>query len=144
MSILEGGVRFPIDPLLLKTLSFYGLSPNQCLPNFYRVVNCVGCLNWLYGLSITHHDTNFLYSILGSLKHGYYLQTWNTMVRLISCLLDFDRNSAGEFVRVSKNWLNGELTCLTSPHQIGQYFLFWLLNITLPCILFTLFFFLNI
>ena len=28
MSILEGGVRFPIDHMLLRTLSFYGLSPN--------------------------------------------------------------------------------------------------------------------
>ena len=28
MSILEGGVRFPVDPLLLRTLSFYGLSPD--------------------------------------------------------------------------------------------------------------------
>ena len=28
MSILEGGVRFPIDPLLLNTLRYYGLSPD--------------------------------------------------------------------------------------------------------------------
>lgn len=28
ISILEGGVRFLVDPLLLKTLSFYGLSPD--------------------------------------------------------------------------------------------------------------------
>ena len=28
MSILEGGVRFPVDLFLLRTLSFYGLSPN--------------------------------------------------------------------------------------------------------------------
>ena len=35
-SILEGGVRFPVDPLLLRTLSFYDLSPDQCLPNFYK------------------------------------------------------------------------------------------------------------
>ena len=47
MSILKGGVRFLIEPLLLRTLGFYGLSPDQCLPNFYRVVNCVGCLNQL-------------------------------------------------------------------------------------------------
>ena len=51
MSILKGGIRLPIDPLLLKTLSFYGLIPDQCLPNFYRVVNYVGHLNNLYGLS---------------------------------------------------------------------------------------------
>lgn len=28
MYILEGGIRFPVDPLLLKTLNFYGLSPD--------------------------------------------------------------------------------------------------------------------
>ena len=42
MPILKGKVRFLVDPLLLRTLSFYGLSPNQSLPNFYRVVSCVG------------------------------------------------------------------------------------------------------
>lgn len=46
------------------------------------------------------------------------------MVRLISCLPDSNRNLAGEYVRVSGNWLNGELTCPTSPRQIGQYFSF--------------------
>ena len=66
MSILKGGVRFPVDPLLLRTLSFDGLSPDQCLPNFYKVVNCVGHLIRLYGLSLTHHDINFLYAIWGS------------------------------------------------------------------------------
>jgi len=35
MSILEGGVRFPMDPLIIGTLRFYGLSPNQLPPNFY-------------------------------------------------------------------------------------------------------------
>ena len=121
MSILEGGVKFPVDPLLLRTLNFYSLSPDQCLPNFYRVVNCVGRLNRLYGLSLTHHDINFLYAIRGSLKLGYYLQTQNIMVRLISYLPDSNRNSVWEYVRVSSNWLNGKLTCLTSPHEIGRY-----------------------
>ena len=127
MSILECGVRFLVDPLLLRTLSSYGLSPDQCLPNFYRVVNCVGCFNRLYGLSLTHHNINFLYAIRGSLKHRYYLQTRNTMVRLISYLLNSNRNSMKEFVKVSGNWLNGEFTCPTSPHQnhqIGWYLLF--------------------
>ena len=35
MAILEGGVRFPVDPLIIGTLRFYGLCPDQLLPNFY-------------------------------------------------------------------------------------------------------------
>ena len=137
MSIFKDGVRFLIDHLLLRTLSSYGLSPNQFLPNFYRVVSCVGHFNQLYGLSLTHHDINFLYAIRGSLKHEYYLQTRNTVVRLISYLPNSNWNSTREFVRLSVNWLNGELTCPTSPHQIGRYLLFRFLSMTLPCILFT-------
>ena len=29
MAILEGGVRFPIDPLIVGTFRFYGLCPDQ-------------------------------------------------------------------------------------------------------------------
>ena len=35
MAILEGGVRFPVDPLILSTLRFYGLCLDQPPPNFY-------------------------------------------------------------------------------------------------------------
>ena len=34
MAILEGGVRFPVDPLIIGTLRFYGLCPNQLPPIF--------------------------------------------------------------------------------------------------------------
>ena len=53
MSILEGGVRFPVYLILLRTFSFYGLSHDQCLPNFYKIVNSVIHLNNLYGLGST-------------------------------------------------------------------------------------------
>ena len=35
MAILEGGVRFPVDPLIIGTLRFYGLCLDQLPPNFY-------------------------------------------------------------------------------------------------------------
>ena len=35
MAILEGGVKFLVDPFLLSTLRFYGLYPDQLPPNFY-------------------------------------------------------------------------------------------------------------
>ena len=44
MAILEGRVRFPVDPFLLNTLRFYGLCPDQLPPNFYRVVSCINRL----------------------------------------------------------------------------------------------------
>ena len=45
IAILEGEVRFPVDPFILNTLRFYVLCPNQLPPNFYQVVSCVSCLN---------------------------------------------------------------------------------------------------
>ena len=100
MSIPEGGVRFPIDPLIISTFRFYGLCPDQLPPppNFYRVVSCVSRLNQLFGLQLNHHDINFMYSLYENIKTDYYLKTRDIQVQLISCLLDSKRNSAGEFV----------------------------------------------
>ena len=50
VAILEGGVRFPVDPLIIGTLRFYSLCLNQLPPNFYRVVSCVSRLNRIFGL----------------------------------------------------------------------------------------------
>ena len=60
MSILEGGVRFSIDPLLLNTHRYYGLSLDQLPPNFYRIVSCVSRLNQTFGLQLDHHDINHM------------------------------------------------------------------------------------
>ena len=35
MAVLEGGIRFPVDPLVIGTLRFYVLCPDELLPNFY-------------------------------------------------------------------------------------------------------------
>ena len=67
-SVLEGGVRFPIDPLLLNTLRYYELSAEQLPSNFYRVVSCVGRLNQMFGLQLDHHDINHMYSLCGKKK----------------------------------------------------------------------------
>ena len=121
MAILEGGVRFPVDPLIIGTLRFYGLCPNQLPPNFYSVVSCVSRLNHIFGLQLNHHDINFVYSLCGNIWSDYYLKTRDMQVRLISCLPDSNRNSAGEFVRVSGNWFANELPYPFLPCDVGQY-----------------------
>ena len=50
MAILYSGVRFLVDPLIVGTLRFYGLCPDQLPLNFYRVVSCVSRLNRIFGL----------------------------------------------------------------------------------------------
>ena len=34
MAILEGGLRFPVDPLILSTLDFTAFAPTNSLPTF--------------------------------------------------------------------------------------------------------------
>ena len=121
MSILEGGVRFLVDPLILRTLRFYGLCLDQLPPNFYRLVSCVNWLNHLYGLHLDQYDINYIYSLCGKESSRYYLKVRDAQVPLILCLLDFNRNLAREFIRVSSNWHANELTCLTLPRDVGQY-----------------------
>ena len=121
MSILEGGIRFPVDPLVIGTLRFYGLCPDQLPPNFFRVVSCVSKLNQLFGLQLDYHDINFMYSLCGNIESDCYLKTRDNRVRLISCLPDSNRNSTGEFVRVSGNWLAGEFPCAFKPHDAGRF-----------------------
>ena len=121
MAILEGGVRFPMDPLLLNTLRYYGLCPDQLPPNFYRVVSCVSRLNQTFSLKLDHHDINHMYSLCGNKKTNYYLKVRDIRVWLISCLPDSNRNSAGEFVWVLGNWLAGEISCLLSRCEVGLY-----------------------
>ena len=120
MSILEGGVRFPIDPFLLNNLRYYGLSPDQLPPNFYRVVSCVAKLNQVFGLQLDHHDINYMYSLCGKKKSNYYLKTRDNRVRLISCLPDSNRNSAGELVRVHSNWFAGDIPPPLSRREVGS------------------------
>ena len=122
MSILEGGIRFSVDPLVIGTLRFYGLCPDQLPPNFFRVVSYVSKLNQLFGLQLDHHDINFMYSLCGNIESDYYLKTRDNRVQLISCLPDSNRNSAGEFVQVSGNWLVEELPCAFKPRDVGQFY----------------------
>ena len=121
MAILEGGVRFPIDPFLLNTLRYYGLCPNQLPPIFYWIVSCVSRLNQMFGLQLDHHDINHMYSLCGNKRNNYYLKVRDMRVQLISCLPDSNSNFAREFVRVHGNWFTGEIPCPLSRLEVGSY-----------------------
>ena len=121
IAILEGGVRFLVDPLLLNTLRYYRLCLDQLPPNFYQVVSCASRLNHTFSLQLDYYDINHMYSLCGNKGTNYYLKVRDTRVRLISCLPDSNRNSAGEFVRVHGNWFAREIPCPLSRREVGLY-----------------------
>ena len=75
----------------------------------------------MFGLQLDHYDINFIYSLCGNIESDYYLKTQDNRVRLISCLPDSNRNSAGEFIWVSGNWLAKELPCVFKPRDVGRF-----------------------
>ena len=121
MAVLEGGVRFLVDLLVVSTFRYYGLCPDQLPPIFYRVVSCVNRLNHTFDLQLDHHDINHMYSLCGNKSSNYYLKTRDNQVRLISYLPNSNRNLTGEFVRVRGNWCAGEIPCPLSRHEVGSY-----------------------
>ena len=121
MAILEGEARFPVDPLVVSTLRYYALCPNQLPPNFYRAVSFVSRLNHTFDLQLDHHDINHMYSLCGNKSSNYYLKTRDNRVRLIFCLPNSNRNSVGEFIRVCGNWCAGEIPCPLSHCEVGSY-----------------------
>ena len=121
MSILEGGVRFPIDPFLLSTLRYYGLSPDQLPSNFYRVVSCVSRLNQTFGLQLDQHDINHMYNLYENKRSNYYLKVRDMRVWLISCLPDSNRNSAKEYVRVHDKWFVSDILPPFSRREVGSF-----------------------
>ena len=121
MAVLEDRVRFPVDPLMVSTLRYYGLCPDQLPPNFYWVVSCVSRLNHTFDLQLDHHDINHMYSLYGNKSSNYYLKTRDNRVRLISCMPDSNRNSTGEFVQVRGNWCTEEIPCPLLRREVGSY-----------------------
>ena len=56
VAIVEGGVRFPMDPLLADFLGHLRLTPSQVNPNVFRIVMGTVELNRRLGLDLGIHD----------------------------------------------------------------------------------------
>ena len=119
MEILEGGVRFPVDPLLLNTFRYYRLCPDQLPPNFYQVVSYVSRLNEIFDLQLDHHDINHMYSLCGNKRTNYYIKVRDVgTTNFMPTRLQW--NSTEEFVRVQGNWFAGEILCPFSRREVGS------------------------
>ena len=58
IAFIEGGMTIPMGNITRNCLRFFRLSPTQCAPNMFRVLESVEALNERMNLGLTDHDVN--------------------------------------------------------------------------------------
>jgi len=108
-----------MSDLLTNFLRHFKVCPNQCTPNIFRIINSVDTLNKRLGLNLTKHDINYMYIFQDGKTSGYYFKIRHGEVRLISGLLDSDRETEGDYLIVSGNWYPSGIHCPTKVGNAG-------------------------
>ena len=75
IAFIEGGMTIPMGALTRNFLRFFRLSPTQCAPNMFRVLESIEVLNERMNLNLTHHDVNWIYNQHHIKGQGYYLKS---------------------------------------------------------------------
>ena len=101
ITFIEGGMKIPMGRVMRDYLRFYRLAPTQCVPNVFRILECVDALNKKMGLRLTHHDVNWVYNLHHLKEKGYYLKTRKPKIRLIQCLPKCSKGLNKDFLIVS-------------------------------------------
>ena len=57
-TFIEGGMRIPMGKVTKDYLIAHRLSPTQCTPNVFRILDSVDALNEKMGVNLTDHDAN--------------------------------------------------------------------------------------
>ena len=118
IAFIEGGMRIPMGRVTRDFLNIFRLCPIQCVPNMFIILGCVDALNEKFGICLTHHNVNWVYSCQKGVDGGNFLKTRAPAVRLISCLPKTNKCMDGDFLIVSGEW-HDRLHCLTKDGTRG-------------------------
>uniref|UniRef100_A0A2N9HC16 Uncharacterized protein n=1 Tax=Fagus sylvatica TaxID=28930 RepID=A0A2N9HC16_FAGSY len=105
VAIVEGGIRFPMDPLLADFLDYLRLSPSQVNPNVFRIVMGTVELNRRLGLELGIHDILRTYILHHNTKtEAYSLRPRDVDFTLVNGLPDTNRGFDEDYLIVSGEW----------------------------------------
>jgi len=131
IAFLERGMRIPTGRVTRDNLIAHRLSPTQCIPNMFRILGSVDALNEKIGVTLTHHDVDWVYNRHKLTGQGYYLKTKVLEVRFISCLPEFSNGMNKDHLIISREWHDG-LHCLTKEGTLGGVFRPRFIILTIP------------
>ena len=118
IAFIEGEMTIPMGSITRSYLRFFRLSPTQCAPNMFRVLESIEALNERMDLNLTHHDVNWVYNLHHLKGQGYYLKSRYPEVRLIQCLPTSNKKLKEDLLIFSGEWHDG-LPCPTVEGVLG-------------------------
>ena len=100
IAFIEGSMTIPMGRITRDYLRAHRLCPQQCAPNFFRVLGAIDALDRHLGLGLTWYDVAHLYEGHQEAWVGFYLQSWSSAVKLISCLPTSNKGLKDDFLIV--------------------------------------------
>ena len=107
IAFIEGGMTIPMGRITRDYLRAHRLCPQQCAPNFFRVVGAIDALDRHLGLGLTWYDVAHLYEGHQEVWAGFYLKSRSNVVKLISCPPKSNKGMKDDFLIVSGPWSDG-------------------------------------
>ena len=109
-------MTIPMGRITRAYLRAHRLYPQQCTPNFFRVLGVIDALDRHLGLGLTWYDVAHLYEGHIEARAGFYLKSRSNVVKIISCLLKSNKGMKDDFLIVSGPWSDG----LPCPIKLGE------------------------
>ena len=116
IAFIEGGMTLPMGRITRDYLRNHRFCPQQCAPNFFRILGAVDTLDQHLGLGLTWHDVVYIYESHKQKGAGFYLKSRSDAVRLISCLPKSNKGMKDDYLIASGFW-HDDLPC---PTQLGE------------------------
>ena len=103
VTMIEGGVRFPLHPLLNACLREWNLCPCQLMPNGFKIIRGVVELNRILRINLGVHDIEDVYDLCKS-GDVYYLRVRARRTGFVTALEDSNRYAGDDCLFVSGEW----------------------------------------
>ena len=104
IAFIEEGMTIPMGSLTRNLFRFFRLSPTQCAPNMFRVLESIETLNERMNLNLTYHVVNWVYNLHNLKGQGH------PEIRLIQCLPISNKRLNKDFLIFFGQWRD-DLPC---------------------------------